>query len=192
MDWESLIKEIEHCRVCAKHLEHGVNPVFSIHPANRIAIVGHAPGRKVHASGIPWQDASGERLRDWLGVTAEEFYGSNLFAIVPMGFCYPGKAKSGDHPPRPECAPLWHHRIWQHLPALQLTLLVGKFAQNYYLEGTKQRSLTETVRNFRQFLPQYLPLPHPSPRNNIWLKKNLWFGEEVVPHLRERIKIATH
>ena len=133
---------------------------------------------------MPWDDKSGERLRDWLGVDEAAFYNSEIFAIVPMGFCYPGKGKSGDLPPRKECAPLWHNLLFKKMKKIELTLLIGSYAQNYYLAENKKRTLTETVRNFKEYIPKYLPLPHPSTRNNIWLKKNPWFEVEVLPYLR--------
>ncbi len=183
---EKLKKEIAACCVCEQFLAEGCNPLVEIHPRNKILIIGHAPGLKVHRTGRLWEDKSGDNLRRWLGVDHHEFYHSNTFGLMPMGFCYPGKAASGDHPPRPECAPLWHHQILEHLDNLQLTLLVGKYAQNYYLQH--KGSLTETVRNYQKFLPQYLPLPHPSPRNFIWQGKNPWFQRELVPRIQEIVQ----
>jgi len=182
---KKLISEIRKCQVCLNHLENGVNPVLAADPKSKIAIIGQAPGSVVHRTGIPWDDKSGERLRQWLDVSSDKFYDPEIFAIVPMGFCYPGKGKSGDLPPRKECAPLYHDLLLGKMPDLKLILLIGAYAQNYYLGKEKKRTLTETVRNFREYLPLYLPLPHPSPRNNIWLKKNEWFEEEVLPTLRE-------
>jgi uracil-DNA glycosylase len=169
------------------HLVNGVNPVLSVNPVSKIAIVGQAPGSKVHKSSIPWDDKSGERLREWLGVNNEEFYNSEQFAIIPMGFCYPGKGNSGDLPPRPECAPKWHKPLFDQLKDLELILLIGNYAQKYYLGNQRKKNLTETVRNYESYLPKYLPLPHPSPRNNIWLKKNSWFVEDVIPVLQNKI-----
>ncbi len=188
---QSLLKEIRQCQVCLPELEHGVNPVLSASPHSKIVIIGQAPGMAVHKSGVPWQDKSGDRLREWLGVSEEQFYNPEIFAIIPMGFCYPGKGKSGDLPPRKECAPLWHQLIWQHLTEAKLTLLIGSYAQSYYLSDNRKKTLTETVKNFEEYLPSYLPLPHPSPRNNIWLKKNPWFLEEVIPYLRKEIEMVT-
>lgn len=151
-------------------------------------IIGQAPGSIVHQTGIPWDDASGKRLRNWLGVDQDLFYDPDLFAIVPMGFCYPGKGKTGDLPPRKECAPQWHQPLWHHLKNIQLTLLIGSYAQGYYLKNTQKETLTETVKNFKNYLPTYLPLPHPSPRNNIWMKRNEWFERDLVPVLQSTIK----
>lgn len=151
-------------------------------------IIGQAPGSVVHQTGIPWDDASGKRLRNWLGVDQDLFYDPDLFAIVPMGFCYPGKGKTGDLPPRKECAPQWHQPLWHHLKNIQLTLLIGSYAQGYYLKNTQKETLTETVKNFKNYLPTYLPLPHPSPRNNIWMKRNEWFERDLVPVLQSTIK----
>ena len=152
------------------------------HPKASLLVIGQAPGAKVHESGIPWDDASGDRLRDWLGLTPDIFYGDQV-AIVPMGFCFPGSSKSGDLPPRPECAPAWHTKLLSEMPNIQLTLLIGAYAQRYYLPDA-HATLTQTVKNFRDWLPHTLPLPHPSPRNNIWLRKNPWFEAEVLPELR--------
>jgi len=185
-----LLQEIRRCTVCLPDLKDGVNPILSATSKSKIAIIGQAPGRIVHETGVPWDDKSGERLRNWLGVSNEVFYNPDVFAIVPMGFCYPGKGKSGDLPPRKECAPLWHAKVLEHIPDIQLTLLIGSYAQEYYLKKKRKRTLTETVKNYKEYLPLYLPLPHPSPRNNIWLKKNEWFGDEVLPYLRTSIKKA--
>jgi len=181
---KKLLKEIRKCTVCEPHLTAGCRPVLEAHPDSKMLIVGQAPGRLVHASGIPWDDKSGNNLRDWLGIDKSIFYDVSKIAIIPMGFCYPGTGKSGDLPPRKECAPLWHGPLLAQMKSLQLTLLVGKYAQDYYLQKSAKRNLTETVRNFTEYLPEFLPLPHPSPRNNIWMKKNPWFKEEVVPFLR--------
>lgn len=175
--------EVAKCRICAEQLPHPPRPVVVVHPDARVLIVGQAPGRKVHESGIPWNDASGRRLRQWLGVDDETFYDASKFGIVPMGFCFPGTGKSGDLPPRPECAPHWHDTLLKMMPNIQLTLLIGQYAQKYYLKDRRERNLTETVRQWNNYLPEYLPLPHPSPRNQLWLKKNEWFGEEVLPYL---------
>lgn len=153
----------------------------------RILLIGQAPGLKVHESGIPWQDASGERLRAWMGLSADTFYDEQIVAIMPMGFCYPGKGKSGDLPPRPECAPEWHPRLLPLMPNIRLTILIGQYAQERYLLK-KKANLTETVKAFREYAPQYLPLVHPSPRNQIWLKRNPWFEKQLVPDLQKRIQ----
>ena len=184
---QQLLKEIKQCKVCETHLPLGANPVVVAHLESKILIIGQAPGTKVHATGIPFNDPSGERLRDWLGVNATQFYNEKLFAIMPMGFCYPGRGKSGDLPPRKECAPLWHASLLDKIPNLQLTLLIGSYAQKYYLPQCNYKTLTETVRNYKAFLPKYFPLPHPSPRNNIWLKKHAWFEEEALPVLKSML-----
>jgi uracil-DNA glycosylase len=150
-------------------------------------IVGQAPGLKVHESGIPWRDASGKRLREWLGVEEPVFYDTRRFAIVPMGLCYPGRGRSGDLPPRPECAPLWHERILSSLPYIRLTILIGQYAQAKYLGERRQATLTETVAAWKSYAPQFITLPHPSPRNQNWLKQNPWFDREIVPMLRKRV-----
>ncbi|GGD72997.1 uracil-DNA glycosylase [Lacimicrobium alkaliphilum] len=147
--------------------------------------MGQAPGTRVHRSGIPWDDASGKRLREWMGTESSLFYDQSQIAIVPIGFCYPGKGRSGDLPPRPECAPMWHAAVLDTMPKIKLTLLVGQYAQNYYLRD--KLNLTQRVRGFCQYLPEYFVLPHPSPRNNLWLAKNPWFEEEVLPILQARI-----
>jgi uracil-DNA glycosylase len=184
------VAQAKACQICAPFLAHGVRPVFTVDPAARILVVGQAPGRRVHDSGIPWDDASGERLRDWLKVDRHRFYDPTLFAILPMGFCFPGSGKSGDLPPRPECAPQWHAPLRALMPNISLTLLIGQYAQQYYLGNLKQRNLTETVRQWQSYLPSYLPLPHPSPRNRIWLRRNPWFDQDVLPFLREHVREA--
>lgn len=184
------VQQARACTLCAPHLPHGVNPVFSVHPHAKILIVGQAPGRKVHQIGIPWDDASGKRLRDWLGVDDATFYNPALFALLPMGFCYPGKGTSGDLPPRPECAPTWHKVLLQMMPGIRLTLLFGQYAQHFYLKETIKETLTQTVKNWKEYLPAYLPLPHPSPRNQIWEKKNPWFKEEILPFLKSTVASA--
>ncbi|MFZ3409742.1 uracil-DNA glycosylase family protein [Vibrio chagasii] len=183
----SLLKEIRQCTACEPHLSHGANPVIQAHPNARLLIIGQAPGIKVHESSIPWNDASGERLREWLGIGSDTFYDEQKVAIVPIGFCYPGKGKSGDLPPRKECAELWHKKVLQSLPNVQMTLLIGQYAHNYYLKERTTKTLTETVKNWQVWAPEFLPLPHPSPRNNIWLKKNPWFESEVIPYIRKHI-----
>ena len=183
----ALTKEVQQCTLCAEYLPFEPRPVLRPSSTARILIVGQAPGIKVHTSGIPWDDPSGNRLRDWMGVDKEAFYNEKKIAIVPTAFCYPGKGTAGDLPPRPECAPHWHPRLLKLMPRIELTLLVGMYAQNYYLNGERRRTLTATVQAWQQYLPQYLPMPHPSPRNSLWLKKNSWFEKEVVPMLRKRI-----
>ncbi len=187
---DALIDKITQCRVCAKFMEHEPRPVLSIDPKSKILIVGQAPGAAVHRTGIPWNDKSGENLRKWLDIRNADFYNPEIFGIVPMGFCYPGKGKSGDLPPRPECAPLWHEQITSQMQSLKLVLLIGKYAQDYYLQKRAKRTLTETVQNFEDYLPQYFVLPHPSPRNNIWQAKNPWFADLVLPELRRSIRSA--
>lgn len=182
---EALYREIRNCKVCELELSAGANPVLTVDERSRILIVGQAPGTKVHISGIPWDDRSGKELRSWLGVNDETFYSPEKFSIIPMGFCYPGKGKSGDLPPRKECAPLWHERTLARLQNIELTLLIGQYAQAYYLGNRRHRTLTETVKDYKTYLPQYFPLPHPSPRNFIWMSKNEWFKAETVPVLRQ-------
>lgn len=181
-----LLLEIKKCTICAPELPFGANPVVQASTNSKICIIGQAPGKKVHESGIAWDDPSGNRLRSWLNVTNDEFYDPQLFALVPMGFCYPGKGKSGDNPPRPECAPTWHPALLQAMPNLSLILLVGNYSQSYYLDDNL--TLTERVKTFKNCPTPYFPLPHPSPRNNIWLKKNAWFEQDVLPVLRSKIE----
>ena len=181
-----LLAQIRACRHCEAQLPLGPRPVVRANTSARLLIVGQAPGTKVHASGVPWNDPSGDRLRQWLQMDRDDFYDESQIAIVPMGFCYPGRGKSGDLPPPPDCAPLWHEALLQRLPALELVLLVGSYAQNYYL-GRSRESMTERVRRWRDFGPRFFPMPHPSPRNNLWLRRNPWFEEEAVPELRRRV-----
>ena len=181
-----LLQDIRNCRICEEHLPLGPRPIVSAHYSAKVAIIGQAPGTKVHASGIPWDDASGKRLRAWLNISEEEFYDETKYAIVPMGFCYPGKGASGDLPPRKECAKEWHFRLFSEMPNIELNILLSNYAISYYLPKRK-KTLTDTVRNWKAYWPQYMPLPHPSPRNNIWLKKNPWFEREVIPVLRSRL-----
>ncbi|WP_143959773.1 uracil-DNA glycosylase family protein [Litoribacter populi] len=185
---KKLLTEIRSCSVCESHLPLGPRPVLSISPLSKILIVGQSPGTKVHASGIPWDDASGKELRRWLGVGGEEFYDSSIFGILPMGLCYPGRGRGGDLPPRPECAPLWHGKVLEKMPQVQLTLLIGAYAQKFYLGKSAKKTLTDTVRNFEEYLPRYFPLVHPSPRNLIWRKKNPWFESDVLPLLKEMVR----
>lgn len=187
---QGLLTEIRNCTECAVHLAHGVRPVVSAHPKARVLIIGQAPGRRVHESGVPWRDPSGDRLRDWLELDDTTFYDSSRIALMPMGFCYPGTGKSGDLPPRPECAPLWHARLLAAMPNVRLTLLIGQYAQARYLKGLAKKTLTETVRQFEEYGAATLPLPHPSPRNQIWLKRNEWFATDLLPELRVRMAAA--
>ncbi len=190
MKLETLLVRIRACRLCEAHLPLGPNPVVRAGASARLLIVGQAPGTKVHATGIPWNDASGQRLRDWLGMDRETFYDENRVAIVPMGFCYPGRAGGGDAPPRPECAPTWHPQLLPLLPEVRLVLLVGQYAQAAYLGASRKPTLTATVHAAADYLPRYLPLPHPSPRNQMWLRRNPWFEQDTLPVLRERVAAA--
>ncbi|MDJ0943857.1 MAG: uracil-DNA glycosylase family protein [Kiloniellales bacterium] len=185
----ALLAEVRACRLCAAELPLGPRPVLRAHSDARLMIVGQAPGTKVHESGIPWNDNSGLRLRAWLQTEPETFYDESRIAIVPMGFCYPGREdRGGDKPPRPECAPAWHPRLQAALPKIELILLVGLYAQARYLGPARKANLTETVRAWRDYLPAYLPLPHPSWRNTAWLKRNPWFEAELLPELRARVR----
>nr|WP_255874594.1 uracil-DNA glycosylase family protein [Microbulbifer elongatus] len=182
-----LLKEVRACRLCEANLPLGPRPVVSAARSARLLIIGQAPGTRVHESGIPWNDPSGDRLRDWLQLDRDTFYDESHIAIMPMGFCYPGRGKGGDLPPRPECAPTWHQRLLEQLPNIQLTLLIGQYAQRYYLPHW-YGSITENVRHYADALPHgFFPLPHPSPRNTLWLKRRPWFEEEVVPALRAQV-----
>ena len=185
---KALRKNIKVCTLCADYLPYQPRPVFSFSTKSKILIVGQAPGIKVHQSGIPWDDASGDRLRKWIQVSKEQFYDTKYFSIVPMAFCYPGKGKSGDLPPRPECVEKWREPILDKLSQRKLTLLIGKYSQDWFLKGAKKNNLTETVKNWKDYQPEYFVLPHPSPRNNIWLKKNPWFERKLVPKLKKKIK----
>ena len=185
-----LFTEIHACKVCVAHLPLGIRPIVRGRPSAKLLIIGQAPGTKVHASGVPWDDESGKRLRCWLGLMAEQFYDEDKVAIVPMGFCYPGKGKSGDLPPRSECAPLWHDRVLQLLPEIRLTILIGQYAQARYLRESRKKNLTETVKAWREYEDEgYLPIVHPSPRNGIWLRKNSWFENDVVPLLQQKVRL---
>ncbi len=186
---EAVLRAARACRVCAAHLPLGPRPVLRAGPGARLLIVGQAPGTRVHETGIPWNDPSGERLRDWLAVDRETFFDQARIAIMPMGFCYPGRdPRGGDNPPRPECAPLWHPPLLAALPAVELTLLIGLYAQRRYLGARRRKNLTETVRAWADYWPAYLPLPHPSWRNTGWLKRNPWFEAELLPELRARVR----
>jgi uracil-DNA glycosylase len=174
------------CRLCEQRLE--PRPVFRVGAAARLLVVGQAPGRRVHETGIPWNDPSGDVLREWLAMDRETFYDSSRIAIVPVGLCYPGTVEGADLPPMPQCAPLWQPQFRAALPGLRLTLLVGSYAQKYYLGARRGESLRETVRAFREYLPAFFPLPHPSWRNKAWLKANPWFAKDVLPALRRRVR----
>ena len=184
----ALKKNIKACTLCADYLHYAPKPVFSFSKKSKILVVGQAPGIKVHESGIPWNDASGDRLREWMQVSKEQFYDTKYFSIVPMAFCYPGKGKSGDLPPRRECADKWMQPILGKIPQIKLTLLIGQYSQQWFLNVTKKNTLTKTVKSWKEYQPKYFVLPHPSPRNNIWLKKNPWFEKQLVPRLKERVK----
>lgn len=185
-DLTQLLEQVRKCDICKENLPLRPRPVVSIHPESKILVVGQAPGTKVHATGIPWNDPSGDELRRWLGVDRETFYNPKLFGIMPMGFCYPGRGKGGDLPPRKECAPQWHKSLINHMPQVKLVLLIGSYAQSYYLHNRKQ-TLTETVKKFEEYLPTYFPLVHPSPRNRMWMRRNPWFEEEVIYALRDKV-----
>lgn len=184
---DTLIAEIRACTLCASQLPAGPRPIVQFSPTASIVIIGQAPGTRVHQSGIPWDDASGERLRDWTGLTGDIFYDPAKVALVPMGFCYPGTGDSGDLPPRPECAPTWHERVMAVLPADRLTLLVGSYAQARYLPQTRTQSLTARVAEFAAHLPAFLPLPHPSWRSTGWMARNPWFEADLLPVLRREV-----
>lgn len=187
-DYRIITDKVQACTLCAAHLPHEPRPVIQIHPNASILIAGQAPGRKVQASGIPFDDASGVRLREWMGVDTSTFYNPEKIAILPMGFCYPGTGTSGDLPPRPECAEHWRNSLLTTLPNIQLTLVIGQYALNWHLHQRMQKNLTETVKAWKDYWPHHLPLPHPSPRNNIWLKKNPWFQQQVLPELKTAVK----
>ncbi|MBT8262706.1 MAG: uracil-DNA glycosylase family protein [Bacteroidia bacterium] len=183
---KELLSEIRKCTVCAKHLPLGPRPVIEASANSKIIVVGQAPGTKVHQSGIPWDDQSGKKLREWIGVDNETFYDVDNFGIVPMGFCYPGKGKTGDLPPRKECAETWHDRIFKAFEGVELILLIGTYAQDYFFPK-EERNLTGKVKNYTDFLPKYWPLPHPSPVNRFWRSRNPWFENDVVPKLQDKI-----
>ena len=187
-DFSAILTQIRACTVCAEHLPLGPRPIVRASPSARLAIIGQAPGTRVHESGVPWDDRSGDRLRDWTSLNKSTFYDEARIAIVPMGFCYPGRdANGGDSPPRPECAPLWHAQVLDRMQEIHLTLLVGSYVQKRYLGPQRKKTMTETVANWREYLPHYFPLPHPSWRNTGWLKRNPWFEAELVPDLRQKI-----
>ncbi len=186
----ALSNAVRACTLCAAHLPLGPRPVFQVHPNARILIAGQAPGTRVHDTGIPFNDPSGERLRWWLGITRGEFYDATKLAMLPMGFCYPGRGSSGDLPPRPECAAAWRKPLLATMPHITLTVAIGQYAIDWHLGNAKKSTLTQTVLNWKSYGPNLVPIPHPSPRNNIWLKKNPWFEAEVVPELQKRVRVV--
>lgn len=183
---QELLEQARDCRFCEKHLPIGARPIVKASEKSKIILISQAPGRIVHETGVPFNDQSGKKLREWLGVNSESFYETSNFAILPMGYCYPGKAKSGDAPPRKECAPLWHKAFLEKMQKAELVILIGAYAASYYI--TEKKNLTEKVRNFEDYLPQYWCLPHPSPINRFWRQKNPWFEKEIVPQLQDRIQ----
>jgi len=186
--FSELLDSVRQCRLCEESLPLGPRPVLQIDPRARILIAGQAPGRRVHETGVPFEDPSGDRLREWLGISRDDFYDATIVAILPMGFCYPGTGKSGDLPPRPECAEAWRRELLEQLPKIELTLVIGQYAQKWHLPHL-EKNLTETVRAWKDYGDSVMPLPHPSPRNNIWLKKNPWFADLLLPELK---KAAQH
>ena len=187
--FKSLVSKAQACTLCADELPLGPRPIFQVARGSRILIAGQAPGSRVHETGIPFDDPSGERLREWMGVSRDVFYDATQVAILPIGFCYPGKGKSGDNPPLKRCADTWRDAFLGQLSNVRLMLVIGQYAQNWHLE-TPQKNLTETVRAWRDYGDAIMPLPHPSPRNNIWLKKNAWFEKDVLPALKARVAAA--
>ena len=188
--FESVLADVRACRACAGALPHAPRPVLQASPSARVLIIGQAPGSKVHASGVPWDDDSGDRLRDWTGLPREAFYDPARVAIVPMGFCYPGKGRSGDLPPRKECAPLWHERLLAGMPEVRLTLLVGQYAHKAYLPRELRGSLTEAVRRYAEAPDGVIPLPHPAWRSHLWMQRHPWFEAQVLPVLRRKVQEA--
>lgn len=185
---ESLLAAVRDCRACQAHLPLGPRPVLRATETARILIVGQAPGLRVHTSGIPWDDPSGERLREWMGMDKDTFYDESRIAIIPMGYCYPGRGNGGDRPPRRECAEIWLDHLLAKLPRIRLTLLIGLHAQRHYLGSRRKSSLSETIKAWRDYAPRYIPLPHPSPRNTPWFQRNGWFEQLLLPELRSRIE----
>ena len=184
---DTLLNEIGQCTICNAHLPLGPRPIVSAHKDSKIVIIGQAPGTRVHSSGIPWDDQSGKKLRQWLNVSDAQFYDETKFTIIPMGFCYPVKGKTGDLPPRPECAPQWHDALLEEMPKVELMLLIGMYAQKYYLKKEAKKTLTETVGEYKSYLPNYFPIPHPSPTNRFWRSKNPWFEAQIVPELQQKV-----
>jgi len=185
---DALLAEIRSCQACAAHLPLGLRPVVQASASARLLIVGQAPSMTVHATGLPWNDKSGEQLRRWLGIEREVFYDATQVAIMPMGYCYPGRGSSGDLPPRRECAELWHARLLAQMKNIDLTLLIGQYAQRHFLGMARKINVTETVEAFAEYAPRFIPLPHPSPRNTGWFKHHPWFERDVLPVLRERVR----
>lgn len=186
-EFSALMQRILACQTCAQNLPLAPKPILQADPRATILLAGQAPGRRAHDSGVPFDDASGDRLRGWLGVDRATFYNPAHFAIVPMGFCYPGKGSGGDAPPRPECAEQWHRSLLETLPNIQLTLVLGRYALTYHLPRYRRSTVTEAVRDWQELWPRYLPLPHPSPRNQAWFKRNAWFEAELLPTLQYRV-----
>ncbi|MCR8957900.1 uracil-DNA glycosylase family protein [Variovorax sp. S2] len=187
---DALLAEIRSCNACAAYLPLGPRPVVQASASARLLIVGQAPSLTVHTTGVPWNDKSGEQLRRWLGIDREVFYDPERVAIMPMGYCYPGRGSSGDLPPRKECAGLWHERLLAQMKHIELTLLIGQYAQRHFLGSASKGSVTETVEAFADYAPRFVPLPHPSPRNTGWFKHHPWFESDVLPVLRERVRHA--
>ena len=183
-----LLRDVRSCRICEEHLVDGVRPIVQVASKAKIVIIGQAPGRKVHESGVPWDDPSGVRLRSWLGLTTEQFYDPNNVAIIPMGFCYPGRGNGGDLPPRPECADTWREALLSQLPNIELTLCIGRYAIDWHLRPPTRATLTDVVADWERYWPQQLPQPHPSPRNTKWLRDRPWVEEEIVPVLQSHIR----
>ncbi|MGB8538024.1 MAG: uracil-DNA glycosylase family protein [Acidobacteriaceae bacterium] len=184
----SLLRDVRACRLCEPHLPLGAAPVLQVGAQARILIAGQAPGRRAHESGVPFSDASGDRLRDWLGVDSETFYDSKKIAILPMGFCYPGSGPGGDAPPRPECAAAWRLRLLAQLRKVELTLVIGRYAADWHIAGAAGKRMVDIVADWERYWPRLLPAPHPSPRNQRWLRDNPWFTDHVVPLLRKRVR----
>lgn len=185
---KKLISEIKNCTVCEPHLDLGAKPIVSFTENSKILLISQTPGRIAHEKDIAWDDPSGKVLRTWLNVTMDEFYNPDNFAIFPLGFCYPGKGKTGDKPPRKECAPLWHSSVMKKFENVQLKILIGSYSQNYYLPNYKKENLTTKVKNYKDYLPNFFVLPHPSPRNRFWMQKNPWFEKDIIPELQKIIK----
>ncbi len=185
---EAMLGEVRACRLCEPDLPLGARPILQIDPRARILIAGQAPGRRAHHSGVPFSDPSGDRLRAWMGVDAQTFYDARRFAILPMGLCYPGTGRGGDLPPRPQCAQTWRTRLLELLPNLRLTLVIGAYAADWHLPQDRGRPLSERVGDWRRHWPDCLPMPHPSPRNQRWLRQHPWFEADVLPQLRQRVR----
>lgn len=190
MALEVILSEVRKCKICEPSLALGANPILSASEKSKILVVGQAPGTRVHKTGIPWNDPSGDRLRSWMGLSKDEFYNTDNIAIVPMGFCYPGKGKSGDLPPRRECRETWHPKILPLLKNIKLNLIIGNYALEYFLQERKKKTLTETVKAWQEYFPDHIPLVHPSPRNIAWLQKNPWFEKDVIPIVRDSVSKA--